>query len=488
MALIDTTRILPTFYYKDHACSLLDVVTHLYAPILQADEHDYIMRLRKLPSNALCLYLRLVNRKPTAFALSSLQYEEISHLEEAAITLHAHGFALWNAQQDRLTIKERHHWRWLLFLYFGQPEENLSRFSVFDLRVNKAEPYSLESLQPHFLTRDAALCALQAHQLYNEYRKQRDKEKRSILSIAIWFLSLENDMNYADQDIYQQLLFSLGRRLERAGHKTHAFMVYKNSNRADSLERKTRLLMQWKMRHDACDTASILLQCDNITQKQQNYAQRILTSRKQKNALMQKHITLDFQPYMPVEREVLDVFEQHGWRGEHCENNLWRQLHALLLWDIIHDAMEGGINHPMQLGTNHMRCNHTFKRTRLKAIEGRLSTISSQHILINVVKDAYERYGGTPNRFCSWTQHADVTLTALCSMVPYDALLHIVKIMSHYVATHRCGFPDLFIWRDNEYQLLEVKSPNDTISDIQQFWHEEFIRLNLPIHVCHVSW
>ena len=41
-------------------------------------------------------------------------------------------------------------------------------------------------------------------------------------------------------------------------------------------------------------------------------------------------------------------------------------------------------------------------------------------------------------------------------------------------STHAKGFPDLFIFRGEEYAFIEVKSPNDHLSAIQHDWHQFF--------------
>ncbi len=487
MALIDTSRILPELYYRDHAISLLEVVRHLYLPLLSDEECHFMNQLSALPVNAQCLYVRLVNRKPDVFALSELNYQEIQHLDEAALTLHAYGFVAYDGK-NHITIHKRALWKWLLFLYFGQPEDNLGRFAVFDLRINKAEPYSLDALQPHFTCRADAERSFQAHLLYQEYRAMRDKMKAPLLSIAIWFLNCGAGDTLRRYDAYQRLVFSLGRRLEREKYITHAFMVYQHGNTADSLERKTRLLMRWKDIEAACKSAQALLASDSVTEKQRIYAQRILKQCAPKSALPEMHIRLPYKAEMPVEHEVLDMLQQEGWQGAHCENHIWRQLHALLLWDVLHNAEVGGIHHPLQLGTNQMRCNMQFQTARMDMVTAALANITSQQELMRLLQASYTQYAGLPNRFCCWTEHAELLLTRLCETVPFNAVRTILHKMSEYIATHRCGFPDLFVWRDGEHRFLEVKSPNDTISDIQYFWHQEFIRLKLPISVCHVSW
>ena len=50
------------------------------------------------------------------------------------------------------------------------------------------------------------------------------------------------------------------------------------------------------------------------------------------------------------------------------------------------------------------------------------------------------------------------------------------------------GFPDLFIFKDSEYQFIEVKSPTDHLSAIQYFWHDFLRKAGIETQLCRVVW
>jgi len=50
------------------------------------------------------------------------------------------------------------------------------------------------------------------------------------------------------------------------------------------------------------------------------------------------------------------------------------------------------------------------------------------------------------------------------------------------------GFPDLFVWRKNEYQFIEVKSPNDQLSAQQLYWLNFFKKQKISAQVLRVKW
>ena len=58
----------------------------------------------------------------------------------------------------------------------------------------------------------------------------------------------------------------------------------------------------------------------------------------------------------------------------------------------------------------------------------------------------------------------------LVLQLPFAALKNILIEMSKNLKDHASGFPDLFIWKKDEYHLYEIKSPNDHLSSQQFFW------------------
>jgi predicted Holliday junction resolvase-like endonuclease len=47
--------------------------------------------------------------------------------------------------------------------------------------------------------------------------------------------------------------------------------------------------------------------------------------------------------------------------------------------------------------------------------------------------------------------------------------------------------PDLFLWKDDQILLVEVKSENDKLSEQQISWIQEFNHVSLSYEICHIS-
>jgi len=50
------------------------------------------------------------------------------------------------------------------------------------------------------------------------------------------------------------------------------------------------------------------------------------------------------------------------------------------------------------------------------------------------------------------------------------------------------GWPDLFVFRENEYKFVEVKSPHDELSQEQMNWFQWAVeQANIPCEICRVE-
>jgi hypothetical protein len=76
----------------------------------------------------------------------------------------------------------------------------------------------------------------------------------------------------------------------------------------------------------------------------------------------------------------------------------------------------------------------------------------------------------------------------LVHRVPQESLALVLRYLWTHLSTHAKGFPDLFIYKDSEYQFIEVKSPTDHLSAIQYFWHDFLIKTGIKFELYRVAW
>ncbi|MCL9777202.1 hypothetical protein [Vibrio methylphosphonaticus] len=68
-------------YYLDNFQTLLGYVKHLYADLLNQEEHRWIERFAELTEDAQCLLIRLMTRKGEWFRSDKLHYSELQSID-----------------------------------------------------------------------------------------------------------------------------------------------------------------------------------------------------------------------------------------------------------------------------------------------------------------------------------------------------------------------------------------------------------------------
>ncbi|MBK9510971.1 MAG: VRR-NUC domain-containing protein [Cytophagaceae bacterium] len=61
----------------------------------------------------------------------------------------------------------------------------------------------------------------------------------------------------------------------------------------------------------------------------------------------------------------------------------------------------------------------------------------------------------------------------------------LIKIAENIVENSR-GLPDLLVWNQNGLELIEIKSPNDALSNQQLFWLRFFNEIGVKASVLRV--
>ncbi|XP_076847643.1 fanconi-associated nuclease 1 [Brachyhypopomus gauderio] len=193
-----------------------------------------------------------------------------------------------------------------------------------------------------------------------------------------------------------------------------------------------------------------------------------------------------------VEELALAHYRELGFqRGIHGEGSTFSTLFGLLMWNII--FMEGV---PDVFRTPYQTCPldlHTdsFYRNRQEAIETWVELLqqASAETLQSLLADTWHSQQGRVCALVNWErfsslQEAQSLVACLGGHFLSGVFLRMAKDYRH----SRGGLPDLVVWNtsNNNYKLVEVKGPNDRLSQKQQLWLDELRRLGASVEVCHV--
>ncbi|XP_030621183.1 fanconi-associated nuclease 1 [Chanos chanos] len=194
-----------------------------------------------------------------------------------------------------------------------------------------------------------------------------------------------------------------------------------------------------------------------------------------------------------VEELALAHYRKLGFdQGIHGEGSTFSTLFGLLMWDII--FMDGV---PDVFRNLYQTCPldfHTdcFYENRREAIEARVEMLreASTETLQDLVAEVWKTHEGRVCALVSWErfnslEQAQSLLSCLSGPFLSGVVLRMAKDYRHC----RGGLPDLVVWNssNNTYKLVEVKGPNDRLSQKQQIWLDELRKMGADVEVCHVT-
>lgn len=535
----------PQPYYLEHFMRVLLSVESRYGFLLSDREHEHIRRLHGLSLPARMLYARIANRKGPCFRVDRLHYAELPALQtalaalqdahllqvvtgppasddvapllrcftlpELAAGLRRHGItpprrrgdllawlAQWPGQADWLAqMLDRHPvirlaapeiWAFLRFLFFGALRDNLSDFVVHELGFLTPEDIAPHHLAIRFASRAEAVDAFRMARLYAEFRVIR--EAGSAGETLIWWQrqGIDRGSLAAGQDILDRLIDRLGRRLERAREPALALSLYASNPQGMTRDRHARLLIKEGRRAEAADLATAMTVAPRSTEEAyagRHLLQKLTPGRRISDARrLQKmgRLVSVGRADSSVEQATLAHYRDLGWNGVHGENWLWNAAFGLLLWDIIYDPTLGTFHSPLQTAPSDLY-DRDFYRRRQTAIEERLAQVQDRGAAQSVAQTTFHAKRGLTNPFVPWQDDVLPSVQMMISRLPGDGLAGVLRRLAQDIRNHARGFPDLFLWRSDDYCFVEVKSETDQLSPAQYEWLSFFKECGISIYI-----
>ncbi|KAK3548646.1 hypothetical protein QTP70_015930 [Hemibagrus guttatus] len=193
-----------------------------------------------------------------------------------------------------------------------------------------------------------------------------------------------------------------------------------------------------------------------------------------------------------VEELALAHYRELGFdQGIHGEGSTFSTLFGLLMWDIVY------MNVSDVFRTSYQTCpldlyTDCFYENRKEAIEARAELLSeaSTETLQELLAEVWNSQEGRVCALVNWErfsclQQAQSLVACLGGQFLSGVILKMAKDYRH----SKGGLPDLVVWNtsNNSYKLVEVKGPNDRLSQKQQIWLDELQKLGADVEVCHVT-
>ena len=262
----------------------------------------------------------------------------------------------------------------------------------------------------------------------------------------------------------------------------------------ESLERRVRLLQKLGRKTEAVDWARVGLEI-SLNPKEIHFFEDFVAKQDAKMAIKKVTKTLKAAEKVSIPQEyqgnvevgVIHYFQKQGFEAHFTENHLWKNLIGLLAWDLFFDLSKQSFHHPFQYAPTSFH-SEEFSVESLAEFSKLLDMLDDTDSCLAHLKKVSEMQQGIMNPYVDWFSFDLSVLAALLKHVSSESLKQVCLHFWKNASTHAKGFPDLFIYRGQEYAFIEVKSPNDHLSAIQHDWHQFFREQKIEIKLLRVVW
>lgn len=541
---------LPPKYYHDNFEFLLDFVKERYADILNLNEWRFLRKYYTLPEDAQCLFIRFANRKGLFFKTKGLVYEEINQISENLDVLIERDFTsyidskehqpwvnevletltkpelikffglkelrsekktkiseyiLENFRPDEVLIKISKETdiiklnfeseiAFLMFLFFGNRSMDMTEFVLRDLGLNQYYKMEDDNLVARFSSRKEAEDKWLVSDLFLLFAKL--KTSVSAIEIYDWyknFNDLHTDLSESVIPSYKKFQILIGRHLERNKHLDLAIEVYRAVEIPPARERMVRCLVKNKDLEEARILCRLIL-ADPYSIDEKYFAEDFLKSlsgkktRKKTTEFLKQAETITVSDifHHQVEQGSIEYFNELGFNAGFSENFPWRALFGLTFWEIIFDPTLMSFHHPFQRRPSDLYLPDFYLK-RSTQLHEKLASITDSDQWIAYLWNQFSKYKDIVNPFILWEPEIWELVRVLVERIALDSLKEILMLMAENIIENSRGFPDLLVWSEESFELVEIKSPNDTLSNQQLFWLETFKDLGISARVLRVE-
>ncbi len=535
---------LPTFYYHSHFVEMMQFVEAGYGHVLLDEHLAFIRDFERLPRDAQCLYVRLVNRKGKVFAVNRLRYPELgdtlplvamlreqgwvdppgeahfdelldyltrSELYEVLATMFVGlkssmkkaefvDFARANcapadfvgqADLARLVIQGRaEEVKFLMFLYFGRVQDGLSRFTMRDLGIVRTHNFR-DSFEPRFADR---IEALEHYFFETRLARLRAGNGGTIEGLMDEACAWPEPVSPGAAALRDKLACRLGRIAEKAGDNYAALRLFQAGESAECSERSVRILFASGQKDEA---RRYLERCiddpgsDEEWLFARDFYERKFGSKRTSvvTDVLRAAQTIDIDEAQSgsPERAAADYFQKTGKRAFRVENALWRTFFGLYFWDELFAGEDAGLHSPFEFLPSNL-VTGTFYEDNRDAIERKLAMLDDPRAVVRELLRTSTAHYGTPNGVFRWRRSVIDALFALLEKERGEPLRQLLARFCRDYSGSCYGYPDLLLLDDEGVRFVEVKTAGDQLRRNQLLRIEQLRAAGMRADVVRIRW
>ena len=169
------------------------------------------------------------------------------------------------------------------------------------------------------------------------------------------------------------------------------------------------------------------------------------------------------------------------------ENSLFCSLFGLLYWGVLFAPVKGAFSNPFQ-SRPHDLYEPDFLAQRQSVLAEANNLFKNTRQFKQVIKNRYAEKFAITNHFVHWDALDETLIESALHCIPSAHLEAIFQRIWKDPQANRSGFPDLILFFEDSYQLLEIKGPGDKLQANQLRWMATFNQHQIPHQVVHVEW
>ena len=384
------------------------------------------------------------------------------------------------------------------FLFFGNRYADMTEFVVRDLGHVRFQSFNEDDMTARFESRkdieDALIISLMKEAFY-VYQTELPPEE-----VYDWFMNWRsgegNKIGQKALPSLERFTLKVAAWLEKKKMLSQALGVYQLTNEVPSRERRVRLLL------NLGETDEAIALCDEIVENPKNAEERFFSLDFKEKILNKKKRTVKRTTQALKAAETIEVpvsyrnrvelgaieyFRAEGYEAFFSENEPWRSLFGLLFWDIIYDTNVQAIHNPLQRAPSDFFLPDFYIK-RAPQFADRIKNATSKDIIEELISKTYRDKFGMTNVLVSWYEGSLDRVKAFVNSLNPDQIHQVMQEISFNMRENTRGFPDLFIYKDDEYSFIEIKSPTDHLSSQQLHWQHFFEKIGIKSKIVRVKW
>ncbi|NVJ48999.1 MAG: VRR-NUC domain-containing protein [Gammaproteobacteria bacterium] len=397
-------------------------------------------------------------------------------------------------------------------LFFGNLRQDLTEFVLQDMGIVKYPKFTLSRDKLPFQNRETIVALKKINELsdYLHDHKQLDIDELEYLCSQLPPCTQQSSIV---QRRLGRLLNRLGQRYEQQKDYQAAIALYQQSNELPAAERIIRCLAYLHQWEEAWERLQQLETSSSIS-SEQHFVRVFKPKLAKKLAIPFERQSLQIKPEQvilitphtqSVERNVQQHLSALGKVSFWSENGVFNSLFGLTFWSLLYADCEGAFYNPFQTAPDDIY-HGSFIAKRESLWQELFQFIACEKRYEKLLRENYRTYFGLANRFIHWSllqqTVADIPIfdgVRLSQAEQQRSLFewtlqrvpieHIRKIVLHILADrkdHRSGMPDLIVFTDQDYCLMEVKGPGDRLQNNQKVWLDFFERNEIPYRTLRV--